>query len=35
LSRVDLPLPEGPMIAVNSPFSTVTDTPLRAPVMPP
>jgi hypothetical protein len=28
--RVDLPLPDGPMIEVNSPFSIFMLTPLRA-----
>ena len=30
LSRVDLPLPDGPMIATASPVSTVKLTPSRA-----
>ncbi len=34
-SRVDLPLPDGPITAVNSPSWTVSETPFNAPVTPP
>jgi len=30
LSRVDLPEPDGPTMATNSPSSTLRDTPLQA-----